>query len=115
MGEVLCSCPRDAGNRRVSVDPACRRHLGHKGLSYADCWCPSDGLVGRAGVAADCPMHGSEPGAAWGSDLTVDEVISKLQALRAEHGNLVVSTGGPEGDVVSDVWFEECGPNIYIG
>ncbi len=47
--------------------------------------------------------------------MRVSEVITALQQLQREHGDVDVSTGGPEGDDVCDVWFE---PNIgiaYVG
>ncbi len=58
MTEQVCTCPTNDQGLRVSIDPACRRHPGHKGIGYPDCWCPQDGLIGRLGTAEDCPQHG---------------------------------------------------------
>lgn len=63
MTEPVCTCPTNDHGLRVSIDPSCRRHPGHKGIGYPDCWCPQDGLIGRLGAADDCPQHG-QPSAA---------------------------------------------------
>ena len=51
------------------------------------------------------------------NSVKVSEVIAGLTELLSEHGDLEVSTGGPEGDGVEQVWFDgTCGdPVIYVG
>lgn len=63
MTTPVCTCPTDEHGQRASIDPACRRHPGHKGIGFPDCWCPQNGLIGRLGTAEDCPQHG-QPAAA---------------------------------------------------
>ncbi|SIB65883.1 Uncharacterised protein [Mycobacteroides abscessus subsp. abscessus] len=47
--------------------------------------------------------------------MRVSEAIAALQRLQQEHGDVEVSTGGPEGDDVSDIWFDaDCGI-AYVG
>lgn len=39
--------------------------------------------------------------------MRVSEVIAALQVVQNEHGDVLVSTGGPEGDLVESVWFDD--------
>lgn len=39
--------------------------------------------------------------------LRISEVIARLQEIQAEHGDVLVSTGGVEGDLVESVWFDD--------
>lgn len=41
--------------------------------------------------------------------MVISEVIAELQKIQAEHGDVLVSTGGVEGDLVESVWFDDMG------